>query len=103
MDSMQDSIEPEFKMSSNFIMRKIIYNYMNPTLIPFRNFRDEFIIKAFSGHISTQVQSLLHLYFLISENAQHQKMYASDYPSTEPEEAKSEIAESQAPPDKKEE
>ena len=86
-------------MSSNFIMKKLIYNYMNPTLIPFRNFRDEFIIKAFNDHIQTQVKSLLNLYFLLRENLQHLKNYSQDYPSKEEEpkeDDSAQILESQA-------
>ena len=55
IDSFPDNLEPETAkgMSSSLIMKKIIYNYMNPTLIPYRNFREEFMIKAFDAHIAT--------------------------------------------------
>ena len=40
---------------------------MNPSLIPYREFQEEFILNSFKDYLATQVSELLSFYFILKD------------------------------------
>lgn len=43
----QDKKNEASSISNSYVIKKLIYQYMNPTLIPYRNFHEEYILNSF--------------------------------------------------------
>jgi len=54
-------------LSSCYILKKLIYSFMNPVLVPYRDFHEEYRLAAFESFIQRTTAEIMNLHFMLTD------------------------------------
>jgi len=52
-------------LSNCYILKRLIYSFMNPVLIPYKDFHEEYRLNAFESFIHQTIGEVMNIHFML--------------------------------------